>query len=99
MKVKDFVSRYIGYPKYASDRALFLKYGDVDLLAYYAAGGHNSFVTVMIFNSARMVVSFVNGQRASLTYAFRILDAVHVVELRPVGVMDELRTRVTLVAL
>jgi hypothetical protein len=96
MKVGEFVSKFIGYPNYASDRLLLNKYADVDLLAYCAAGGGKYFTTVMIFKTARMLVAFVNGVRRPLQFAFVILDNVRVVKHAPSNVMADLRTQVVL---
>ena len=108
MNVKEFVAKYIGYPAYAQDRKLINQYPDEEVFLYAAAGGttlsysgkpYPLYTSVMLFHTKRLTVAFVNGQRAKMATALRVLETIECVSDRSEDLMADLRMRATMEAI
>lgn len=63
MTVKEFADKYIRSVRFKKDAIALDKYADTVPLAYAHAGGAGMYVSVLIFNSARKLMVFLNGER------------------------------------
>lgn len=107
MKVREFVDRYVGYVNYAQDRRMIGNYEDTELIAYAAAGTSasvtlwqgGSYTTVMIFETARLIVAYINGYRAELPKALAMIEQMEMVTNAPEPAMNELRKRALMEAI